>query len=149
MIPLKILSKNAKKEIERKLNKQFGIHKIPGLILKRGRERLFLFSGSLDKKDIKELEKAVRVERIGIYFAKIADWGIRLSIEGTQLLKDQINKNIFELNKKQAEQWMKGQELLIKSGKKGFLVMKYKDNYLGCGKASEKKIGNFILILSK
>ena len=37
-----------------------------------------------------------------------------------------------------------GQELNIKSGKKDFLVMKYEDNFLGCGKASEEKISNFI-----
>jgi len=39
---------------------------------------------------------------------------------------------------------MKGNELEIKTGKKGFLIMKYKNNFLGCGKASELKIGNFI-----
>ncbi|MCH8325462.1 MAG: hypothetical protein IIB83_02685, partial [Bacteroidetes bacterium] len=58
--------------------------------------------------------------------------------------KNQIKKNIFELNKEQAELWMKGSELNISTGKKGFLIMKYKDNFLGSGKASAEKIGNFI-----
>jgi len=39
---------------------------------------------------------------------------------------------------------MKGQDLQIKTGKRGFFVMKYKDDFLGCGKASQEKIGNFI-----
>jgi len=39
---------------------------------------------------------------------------------------------------------MKGQELNLKSGKKGFVIMKYNDDFLGSGKASEEKIGNFI-----
>lgn len=144
MIPLKILNKKEKQEIEKKLNHQFGIQKIPGVILSRGRERLFLFSGNFNEKQIKNLEKIVPVERIGVYFAKIVDWQIRLSIEGTQILKNQITRDIFELNKEQAEEWMMGRELNLKSGKKGFLVMKYKDDFLGCGKASEHKIGNFI-----
>ena len=144
MNPLKILNKNEKKEIEKELEEQFGIRNIPGLILRRGEERLFLFSGSFDKKEIKNLEKIVPVERIGVYFAKLMDGKVKLSIEGTHALKNQIKKNIFELEENQVENWMKGQELLVKTGKRGFLVMKYKNDFLGTGKASEEKIGNFI-----
>ena len=140
----KILSKGEKKEVERELNKGFGIEKVPGIIVKRGREKLFLFTGSLSKKQIKVLERNIPLERVGTYFAKIDQGGIRLSIEGSQILKDQIKKNIFELNKEQAELWMKGSELNITTGKMGFLIMKYKDNFLGSGKASAEKITNFI-----
>ncbi len=141
---LKILNENEKKEIERELEEQFGIKNIPGLILRRGEERLFLFSGNFDKKEIKNLEKIVPVERIGVYFAKLVDGKVKLSIEGTHALKNQIKKNIFELEENQVENWMKGRELLVKTGKRGFLVMKYKNDFLGTGKASEEKIGNFI-----
>ena len=140
----KILSKGEKAEIESELNKRFGIEKVPGIIVKRGREKLFLFTGSFNKEQIKELEREVPLERVGTYFAKIDQGGIRLSIEGSQILKNQIKKNIFELNKEQAELWMKGSELNISTGKKGFLIMKYKDNFLGSGKASAEKITNFI-----
>jgi len=141
---LKILNIHEKKEIEENLIKRFGIKEIPGTLARRGAERLFIFQGSFDKKQIKELENAAFVERLGIYFAKLFEGEIRLSIEGTQLLKSQIKKNVFELNKEQAEEWMMGRELLIKTELKGFIVMKYKDNYMGSGKASENKIGNFI-----
>ncbi|MAG79268.1 hypothetical protein CMI40_02730 [Candidatus Pacearchaeota archaeon] len=144
MNQLKILNKNEKQEILNKLNKQFGINNIPGIIVKRGEEKLFLFSGNFNEKQIKNLERTVPIEGVGVYFAKLVKEEIRLSIEGTQILKDQINQNIFELNQEQTNQWMKGQELNIKTGKKGFVVMKYKDNFLGCGKASIEKITNFI-----
>ena len=140
----KILSKGEKAEIESELNKRFGIEKVPGIIVKKGKEKLFLFTGSLNKRQIKDLEREIPIERIGIYFAKMEQGGIRLSIEGVQIIKDQVKKNIFELDEKQAEHWMKGNELNISTGKKGFLVMKYKDNFLGSGKASAEKIGNFI-----
>ncbi len=143
---LKIFSKKEKEEIEKKLNEQFGIKDIPGIILQRGPEKLFLFQGSLNRNQIYELEQTIPIERIGIYFAKEipGENKIRLSIEGTQILKEQINKNIFELNDEQVEDWMKGNELQIITGKKDFLIMKYKDNFLGTGKASENKISNFI-----
>ncbi len=142
--PLKILNKKEQKEIEKKLKKQFGIKSVPGIIARRGRERLFLFLGSLNKKNIKSLEEIVVIERLGIYFAKIVQDSVKLSIEGTQILKDQIKKNIFELSENQVKKWMKGQDLRIKTGKRGFFVMKYQNDFLGCGKASKEKIGNFI-----
>ena len=141
---LKILKINEKKKIEKSLQEQFGITEIKGLLVKRGEERLFLFQGNLSPKEITELEKTIPLERIGIYFAKIIRDEPKLSIEGVQVLKNQIKNNIFELNKEQTEQWMTGQELNIKTGKKGFIIMRYNDDLLGCGNASEEKITNFI-----
>ncbi len=141
---LRVLNGNEKKKIERNLKQNFGIEKIDGQIFQRGEERLFLFNGKITKNELEELEQICFIERMGIYFAKIINGEIRLSIEGSQILKDSITKNTYELNDEQAEQWMKGQELPISTGKKGFLVMKHRDDYLGCGKASAEKIGNFI-----
>ena len=119
------------------------------MLIKLGGERIFLFQGDFNEKEIKNLGGLTQIERIGVYFAKIikdksGKKYIRLSIEASQILKNQITKNIFELNKEQAEKWMMGQELYIKTGKRDFLIMKYKEDFLGTGKASEEKIGNFI-----
>ena len=141
---LKILSIKEKKKIEESLKLQFGINEISGLLIKRGEERIFLFQGNLSPKQISELDRKIPLERVGIYFAKLIRDEPKLSIEGAQILKDQIKKNIFELDKEQSEQWMSGQELNIKTGKKGFIILKYKDDLLGCGNASEEKITNFI-----
>lgn len=141
---LKILSVKEKREIERKLESQFGIKRIPGIIVKKGKERLFLFIGKFGWREIKKLEQKIIIERVGVYFAKEQGGEVRLSVEGVQLLKDQITKNIFKLNEEQMKQWMHGSELNISAGKKGFLIMKYKDDFLGCGKASLEKIGNYI-----
>ncbi len=141
---LKIFSQKEKENIIEKLKQQLGVTKVNGIFVKKGTERLFLFQGDLTQKQIHNLEQTIPIERVGIYFGKIIHDEIRLSIDGVQLLKNQITKNIFELDKEQAELWMKGNELEIKTGKKGFLIMKYKNNFLGCGKASELKIGNFI-----
>jgi NOL1/NOP2/fmu family ribosome biogenesis protein len=143
---IKILNKKEKQEIENKLNKQFGIKEISEKIIMKGKEKLFLFSGSFTNEEIKKLEELVIIEKVGVYFAKIDERtkDIRLSIEGSQILKKQIKKNVFEISEELVEQWMKGRELNIKTGKKGFVVIKYKNDFLGTGKASEEKISNFI-----
>jgi NOL1/NOP2/fmu family ribosome biogenesis protein len=186
MNQIKILSQYEKAKIVKQLDKQFGIKKVEGILTMTGREKLFLFQGSLDEEQIKNIGKNVLMEKVGIYFAKRIDNEIKLNIEGVEILKEQITKNIFELNEEQAEQWMKGNELLVQDfnssqkkaggwserfrenieggwrggrwkekniraksrvsgeGKKEFLIMKYNNDFLGCGKASENKITNFI-----
>jgi NOL1/NOP2/fmu family ribosome biogenesis protein len=142
----KIMNKKEKQKIVELLNQQFGIQEIKGFIIQKGQERLFLYQGSLTPKEIQDLEQTLPVERIGTYFAKLipAQKEIRLSIEGTHLLKDQVTKNIFELSEKQAEKYLKGEELYLKPEQKGFQVMKYKNDFWGCGKASTEKVSNFI-----
>ena len=143
-----ILSNQETQEIFSKLKWQFGIQKLHenSILIKIGRERIFLFNGDFSDEQIKNLEKITFIERIGIYFAKIFSPTneIKLSIEGTQILKNQITKNIFKLNEGQLNDWMLGKELNIKTGLKGIIVIKHQDDFLGCGKASENKIGNFI-----
>ena len=141
-----ILSNQETKEMLSKLNEQFGIQKIPGRLIKIGKERIFLFNGDFSDEQIKNLEKIVFIEKIGIYVGAIflPTGEIRLSIEGTQIFKDQITKNLFEINEEKFGNWMQGEELDIQTGLKGIIVIKYKNNFLGCGKASENKIGNFI-----
>ena len=144
---IKILNQNETKEFSDKLKEQFGITEIPGIFLMKGKERIFLFNGEISEKEIKKLDSIADIERAGIYIGKIFQptQEIRLSIEGTQIFKNQISKNIFELQfPEQYEIWMNGQELQIKTGLRGMIVIKYQEEFLGCGKASEEKIGNFI-----
>lgn len=146
MNPLKILNAKEKKTVENKLYGQFGVPEISDKIIMRGKDKMFLFSGSFNEHQIKKLEKITLIERIGAYFAKIDERtkDIRLSIEGSQIIGPEVKKNIFEINEEQTQEWMKGRELRIRTGKKGFLILKYKNDFLGTGKASEEKIGNFI-----
>lgn len=146
MIPLKFLDKREKEKLVAQLKEQFGIKEIPWELARFGKERIMAFSGGISEKEIFNLDRIARIEGLGVYFAKIDEktQDIRLSIEGVHLLQEQITKNIFELDEKQAEQWMMGQELNITTGKKGFFIMKFKDDFLGTGKISAEKISNFI-----
>lgn len=147
MKSIEIIPKRETEEIKQKLEEQFGIKKIPGVLMRKGKERIFLFQGEISDEEIRKIDSVVEIERAGVYIGKIFEPTdeIRLSIEGTQIFKDQISKNIYELKTKdEFEKWMNGQELNIKTNFKGMIIIKYGDEFLGTGKASEEKIGNFI-----
>jgi len=144
MIPLKFLNEQEKERILRQLKLQFGVSKILWTLARLGKERIVVFSGELSGREVLNLDRIAHIEGIGLYFGKEEMDGIRLSIEGSQLLKKQITKNIFELNEQQAEQWMLGQEISIITDKKGFFIMKFHDDYLGTGKISQNRITNFV-----
>ncbi|MEK6875554.1 MAG: hypothetical protein AABX30_02630 [Nanoarchaeota archaeon] len=162
---IQILNQRRKQEVIKNLNQQFGVKEIQGNLIKTGKEKIFLYTGTLSEKELLEISNRIHLEGIGLYIAKEQEENIRLTIEGAILLKDQIIKNIFEINREQLKEWMRGSEILLdeddnsimkggESGRvggminqqkpKGFVVMSYKGDFLGCGKASEKKITNFI-----
>ena len=138
------LNSKEKKEIETQLQEQVGVQKLPDRIIQIGKERLRLFTGDFTEKELEKFSDITHIEGIGLYIARQENDGIRLSIEGTQILSSQIKKNIFELNDLQSKEWLSGADLQIKTGKKGIFIIKYQNNFLGSGKISEQKISNFI-----
>ena len=140
---MKIKLSSKKKKILKQLNEQFGITSLPYLLLQFGKEKLRVYSGSFSIEEINQLENNLRIENMGLYFAKKQIDGIRLTLDGVQLLKNQITKNILELNDKQAEDWLRGQDLLIESDK-AFKILKHNDEFIGCGKSTGERITNSI-----
>lgn len=140
---MKPLPNTDKKRIIQKLNEQFGINEIPQLIILFGKEKLRLYSGNLLKEELYHLNNELRVENIGLYFAKWENDEVRLTIDGVQMFKDQITKNILELNNEQALEWLKGNDLDIKMDN-SWKILKHKNEFLGCGKSTGEKISNFM-----
>jgi len=132
-----------KKKIIQQLNDQFGITSLPYLFLQFGKEKIRIYSGNLAKEDLNNLDKNTRIENMGLYFARIQPDGIRLTIDGIQLVKDQITKNIMELNDNQAEEWFKGNDLDIKA-ESSFKILKNNNEFIGCGKSTGDRITNFV-----
>ncbi len=144
MVPINFLNNYEKEKLIKQLNEQFGITEIEGQLAKFGKERIVLFSGEATQKEIIMIDELARVEGVGLYIAKEQPDGIRLSIEGSQLIGKQATKNVFEMDEKQAEQWMLGQEIPTQTKDRGFTIMKFKNDFLGTGKASEGRITNFV-----
>jgi len=148
---MKILYSNEKKEIINQLG-YYGISDLPYLLVEFGKGKIRGYSGNLSIKEMQELQNSARVEVIGLYMFNTYEEGIRLSLDAIHLLKNQIKKNILEINEKQAEEWMRGQDIILadedkekwKSEEKGFKIMKNKDDFIGCGKLLADRIVNYL-----
>ena len=143
MIPSFIRSSEKKRIIE-KLNEQFGIEKIPYLLIESGREKIRAFSGHLSKEEILELTTITLIENIGIYFLNKED-NFRLTLDAVHILKDQIKKNIIEIDEVQLHDWLRGKDLILTAPiNQGPVIIKFKDDFVGYGKSNGIKIYNFI-----
>jgi len=140
---MKIIFGSEKKRITKQLQEQFGIEKISQLLIRFGKEKIRAYSGNLATEELTELDKILRIETAGLYIAKQQNDGIRLTIDGVQLFKNQITKNILELNDEQKKEWLQGHDLDIQSDN-AFKIIKHNNQLLGCGKSTGERITNFV-----
>ena len=140
---MKILNNPDKKKILAQLENQFNIRSLPFLILQFGKEKYRLFSGSLSKEDLQLLDRELRIENIGLYFAKQQADGLRLTLDSLTLFKPQITKNILPINKQHSLKWLQGQDLDIQSDN-NFKILEYNNELIGCGKSTGERITNSI-----
>ncbi|MBS3075578.1 hypothetical protein J4429_03910 [Candidatus Pacearchaeota archaeon] len=140
---MKLLTPQEKKKLIEQLNKQYGMTEIPFELIRFGEEKIRIFSGNLSKEQLITLDKELRIENIGLYFAKQEVEGIRLTFDGIQIFKDQISKNILNLTEEEANDWLRGNEIQI-NAERGFKILKYNAEFIGCGKSTGIKITNYM-----
>ena len=141
---LAILKRNKRIEIEKILEKNYGI-KIPFKyqLVKLGKEKLRIFTGNLGARDILILSKILTIDTIGLYFAFFKDDELRISFDSAILFgRNAINS--VSLNDREAKEWLKGQDLEKNTQIRGYVIIKYQSDILGCGKATGRKILNFV-----
>ncbi len=131
-----------KRRIVKQLNEQFGIEKLPYLLLETGKEKIRFFSGNLSKEEIIKLSSVINIELIGIYAIR-KERNFRLSIDAIHLLKSQISKNIFEITDSQLQDWIRGRDLYVEAPQ-GTLIIKNKQDFIGSGISTGLKILNHI-----
>ena len=139
---INFLPPGEKKKITSYFEEQFGIEKFPGMLVEAGIEKIRLFSGSMTREEIHELNDTIRIELVGLYTIKKEN-DFRISFDALFLFEDQIKKNIIDLTAAEMEMWMRGKDLQ-KPVKNGTYVMKYKDLMLGCGKSNGSVIFNYV-----
>jgi NOL1/NOP2/fmu family ribosome biogenesis protein len=154
---IQILDKAKKKKIISQLE-NFGIKKIPQLLVRTGNERICAYSGGLSVEEIISLWRIMPIEGIGLYVGKeIADSSgtreIRLSVDGINLWKEQITKKIFILTEEQEKEWFRGRNIEMNESQKeefkeakGFLVVKSYDkkDFVGTGKVGKGVLYGFL-----
>ena len=139
---LKLLNKREIRNFTEDLKKQFQIEdlNLSYIFLTNQEGKIYITTKEIANIDLTKL----RINNIGLYFAKIEDDGIRLSIEGSQLIGKKVNKNIIELSVGESKLWFLGNDLDYSGKEKGYVILKHKNDFLGCGKIKNNKILNYI-----
>ena len=142
MLELKILNSKEIKEIYKLIENQWGAKiKLDYGFLKNNKNRIFIIGKDISKIDISKL----RLNSVGMYFCEIDNKGMRLSIEGSQLIGAKATKNVVELNEEETKKWFKGEDLEKECNDcQGFVILKNKNDFIGTGKYSKGKILNYV-----
>jgi hypothetical protein len=90
-----------KRKLLAQLKDQFGISKLPYLLIQSGKEKVRGFSGNLSKEEISLLSRTTNIEIIGLYlFKKEKSGQLRLSLDSPHLLKESSKRpNLFKHSK--------------------------------------------------
>ena len=114
--------------------------KLDYVFMKNKDDKVYLLSKDFSKIDTEN----IRINSIGMYFAKLYPNGIRLSIEGSQLIGPLAKKNILEVNNDEVKNWVKGYDILTDERFNGYVIIKNNNDYFGSGFYREGKIENMI-----
>jgi NOL1/NOP2/fmu family ribosome biogenesis protein len=141
MAELKILNTKEIKEIMHLISAQWGVKlKLDYVFLRNPKNRVFVASQNIGKIQFEKL----RINSIGTYFCEIDPLGIRLTIEGSQIVGPKAEKNVAEITEEQAKLWLKGEDLEIEGDYSGFVIIKHNNDFLGNGKYKSGKIFNYV-----
>lgn len=139
---LNILHTREVKEIRRILFEEFGFDgSLDYNFLKSEKKKVYLSSKDLGRVDLDKL----RINSMGLYFGEMKDGRLRLSLEGTQLIGPKSTKNVLVLDERQMKWYFSGADLdMDLGGENRFVLLKFRDDFIGCAKYKEGKLLNFM-----
>ncbi|MDD5178087.1 MAG: hypothetical protein PHT54_02295 [Candidatus Nanoarchaeia archaeon] len=130
-----------KRNFINQIKEQYGINELnlDYVFMKDQKDKVYIISNKL--KEINQ--KDFNISSYGLYFAR--DIGeIRLSVEGSQIIGEYAKKNIIELDESLLKKWMQGLDITMDSDQEGFVLIKHKNNFYGCGKYKNGIILNYV-----
>ena len=138
---LKILNNKEVKGILRLLANQFGFNdRLDYVFLMNKKNKIYLVTKDIERIALDDL----RIDALGLYFGEVNHGSLRLSIEGSQMIGKRARKNIVELDKEDAELWSMGNDIDKEFDVYGFVLLKHKKDFIGCGKYKIGKIFNYV-----
>ena len=143
MQKLSILNSKEKKKIFKILVDHYGFNgELDYAFFLSPKKKIYILSKEFANFD----ESSLRIDTLGLYFGELKETAIRLSIEGTQIVGPNCDKNIVEIAPEDLKKWMFGQELSIKNenNKKGFFIVKCGKDYLGAGSFKGDVLKNYV-----
>ncbi|MBC8500518.1 MAG: hypothetical protein ISS25_03075 [Nanoarchaeota archaeon] len=138
---LKILNSKETKRILKLLKQQFGFEgKLGFVFLVNNKDRVYVVNRDIERVELEKL----RINALGLYFGTFIKGELRLSIEGSQIIGPRAKKNILDINDKEFEIWLKGEDFKMNTDLEGFVLVKYRDDFVGCGKVSNGTLLNYV-----
>ncbi|MDD5418188.1 MAG: hypothetical protein PHW96_04910 [Candidatus Nanoarchaeia archaeon] len=137
----KILSGKEKRDILSEMNSHYGIDIVPDVVfVESGKGKVWIVNKSINKIDISNLN----IERFGTYVLFRDKYGVRFTIEGSQIFGNYAKRNIVEIQKTDIDKWIRGFDLDIETETNKYIIIKHKDDFLGCGKGAKGIIQNYL-----
>jgi len=141
---IEILKKSEKKKVLKMLKERFGFEDLREYyLLRSGKNRIRLISRDFERVDL----RGMRVRFLGLEFCIMAKKGeLRLTIEGSQIVGKKAKKNVLNVDRRIAEEWMSGKTPFVKGKnvEEGFVIIKHEDDILGCGRYAKGKLWSFV-----
>lgn len=122
-------------EVQRLLEEQFGIRRLPFQLEERGKGRFYAFTCDFEGSHHR-----------GIYFGTLERGSFRLSIDGAALAGKLATRNVVEVGDEEAERWMRGEDIDVENAEeiRGYVLIKWRNFFIGCGRGDGTKIKNFV-----
>lgn len=99
-------------------------------------------------RDFHSLPLDMHINSIGSYVANVRDAKLRLTIEGSELVGPKASKNVVEINDEEAQDWIRGKNLIGERDVSGFVIVKYVHkhgiDFMGCGHYKNDIVTNFV-----
>jgi len=130
------------KEVHKLLSSQFSFDdRLDYVFLKNDKGKVFIVS-----KDIGEIDYSkLRINTMGFYLGELKNNEFRLSMEGCSLIGKKCSKNVVDLDEKQMKWYFEGLDFEMDLGDENrFVILKFKDDFIGCAKYKAGKIFNFM-----
>lgn len=151
MQKLEVLNTREKKKIIDDLKEQYGFTgQIDGSLLTNKEQKIFLITPDISKIS-RDQDKELRLDAAGLYIGKIEVNGIRLSMEGSQLIGSHASRHVLIIDEEHLEPWVKGEDFELseneqkKTGNEdGFFIIKFGNDYIGCGQIKNNNLRSLV-----
>ena len=153
MQKLSILNTREKQKIVDKLKELYGFSgQIEGALMINSQQKIFLITPDIANIS-RDQDKELRLDAAGLYIGRTEVNGIRLSIEGSQLVGPYSKKHVLEIDEEHLEPWVKGEDFELSENEakqadeeNGFFIIRFRKDFMGCG---QLKDGNLRSMVSK
>jgi NOL1/NOP2/fmu family ribosome biogenesis protein len=137
---LKVLNSRERKNFFKIINTQFDADYSTDDIILSNKEKYYLLSRKWDEVP----DEVLYYYQAGMYFASDMKDGIRLTIEGSQIVGKTAKKNIMDLDEKQIKEWVRAYDLHDLKGDDGFYLIRHNGDFYASGKLKEGKMFNYV-----